>query len=300
MAGAKTQNPSWKIIVAAIWLLFSLSLATWWVWFVTGELQQLQLLQTNLSEELARKHRMLMWEGGSLILLLAVGGASLIYFIYRENKRYREVKEFFAAFTHDLKTSLASLRLQAESLQEDVKEFQDSSQKRLLERLLKDSVRLELQLENSLFLANVESNQLFLEEISLSRLVEGLRLQWPEIQIVLEGDARVMADQRALESVFKNMIQNAIIHGQAKNLRIRAKQNSNNNVSVVFEDDGKGFQGDIKKLGQMFVRHNSRSGSGVGLYLARELTQKMKGSIDFASTSQKGFGATVHLRSRSV
>ena len=54
------------------------------------------------------------------------------------------------AFTHDLKTALASLQLQAESLQED---WPDAASNPNLARLLEDTVRLGVQLENSLFFA---------------------------------------------------------------------------------------------------------------------------------------------------
>ena len=50
---------------------------------------------------------------------LVGGGLALFYYAKREQKRHAQVEEFFAAFTHDAKTALASLRLQAESLKED-------------------------------------------------------------------------------------------------------------------------------------------------------------------------------------
>jgi signal transduction histidine kinase len=302
MASKVKLNPYRKIIAASTWLVFTVSLATWWLVFAMEQLDQLRVLQPDISEVFVRKHRMLMWEGVSLIFLLASGGVALIYFIYRENRRYREVKEFFAAFTHDLKTSLASLRLQAESLQEDVATSENVSQNRLLQRLLKDSVRLELQLENSLFLANVEANQMFIEALSISRLTESLRHQWPEIEIQLQGEASVLADQRALESIFKNLIQNAIVHGQANRLSIQVGKSPGapSEVQIQFQDDGAGFSGDASRLGHMFVRQNSRSGSAMGLYLARELVRKMNGHIEFLTQARGGFSAVIQLRSPTL
>ena len=51
-------------------------------------------------------------------------------------RRQDEVRNFFMSFTHDLKTSLASLQLQAESLREDLPEAAANAN---LDRLLKDA-----------------------------------------------------------------------------------------------------------------------------------------------------------------
>src|ERR1700737_3004770 len=103
---------------------------------------------------------MLLWGGGILILSLIGGGLALFYYARREQKRHAQVEEFFAAFTHDAKTALASLRLQAESLRED---FGNAEHSPLLDRLLGDTLRLQLQLENSLFLVNLTRGAFFLE-----------------------------------------------------------------------------------------------------------------------------------------
>src|SRR5216110_654896 len=149
-----------RIVIAlvALWVLFTVTLAAWWLVF---GLRQLELInQSNLENavQLHRHYQMLLWEGGILIASLIGGGLALLYYARREQKRHAQVEEFFAAFTHDAKTALASLRLQAESLQED---FEDAPNP-LLDRLLRDTLRLQLQLENSLFLVNLTRGKFFL------------------------------------------------------------------------------------------------------------------------------------------
>ena len=97
--------------------------------------------------------------------------------------RSEQIKVFFAAFTHDLKTSLASLRLQAESLQEDLK---DSEHRRLTQRLVKDTVRLELQLENSLYIAGPKVKPIHLEQLLLKDVLESISHHWPDMAIELK------------------------------------------------------------------------------------------------------------------
>jgi hypothetical protein len=54
-------------------------------------------------------------------------------------------------------------------------------------------LRLQLQLENSLFLVNLRTGRLLTEALRVSRLVESLRHHWPEISLELNGDGVVRA-----------------------------------------------------------------------------------------------------------
>src|SRR5207248_9846289 len=189
------RKRNWIVIVLVwLWVAFTVTLAAWWLIF---GLRQLDLInQSNLegAVQLHRHYQMLLWEGGILIVSLIGGGLALFYYARREQKRHAQVEEFFAAFTHDAKTALASLRLQAESLRED---FAGDEPNPLLDRLLGDTLRLQLQLENSLFLVNLPRGKFFLQPISLSDRIEQLRLHCPGVTIIQNGDRSVMADARA-------------------------------------------------------------------------------------------------------
>ncbi len=298
----KTNRSPFKLLIVGVWLTFSVSLAAWWVVFGLRQVQLIEGLESYQASELGRHQKMLMWEGGVLILLLVGGGLALAYFVYQENKRYRQVSEFFATFSHEIKTSIASMRLQAESLQEDFLTDKSNAvephHRNLLDRLMKDSVRLELQLENSLFLSNVESQQLFEEKLPLSRVIEAIQPQWPGLKLNLEKDCAVRADRRAVESVLKNLVQNSVVHGKAKNITLRPRVDGSR-VKIDVEDDGLGFTGNIKNLAKLFVRHGSSSGSGVGLYLSRQLMNKMGGDLKFSKTS-RGFSTALYFKEGSV
>src|SRR5438445_3601734 len=159
------RKRNWIVIaLVGLWVAFTVTLAGWWLVF---GLRQLDLInQSNLegAVQLHRHYQMLLWEGGILIVSLIGGGMALFYYARREQKRHAQVEGFFAAFTHDAKTALASLRLQAESLRED---FAGAEPSPLLDRLLSDTLRLQLQLENSLFLVNLTPGALFFEPIRL-------------------------------------------------------------------------------------------------------------------------------------
>jgi signal transduction histidine kinase len=277
--------------LVAVWVVFTVTLAGWWLVFGLRQLDLIKRLTVAGAPDLHRYYQMLMWEGGILIASLIGGGLALFYYARREQKRHAQVEEFFAAFTHDAKTALASLRLQAESLREDLASAEANP---LLDRLLSDTLRLQLQLENSLFLVNLPRGKFFPQPINLSERIDALRLNWPGITITRRGDASVMADARALESILTNLVQNAVIHGHATTVDIEVRHNSGC-VTLTVVDNGRGFQGDIGQLGKLFVRHERSSGSGVGLYIVRRLAKAMRGGIQFRNADAGGFEAELEL-----
>jgi signal transduction histidine kinase len=246
-------------------------------------------------EHWMRQKRMVFSEGTAWIILLAVGGGALIVFVQNERLRVRRIREFFASFSHEVKTSLASLRLQAEALKD---ELGDDHSSPILGRLIGDTVRLQVQLENSLFFASQGNLQLFLEPVRLAPIIERMREQWPNLKIDLNQDVRVRADERAMRSILSNLVQNAFVHGKAHEIQIEVKE-SGPDVLISVQDDGQGFDGNPHTLGELFFRPKKTSGSGLGLYICKLLTQRMEGKIDFIS-SKRGFRSELRLRKASA
>src|SRR5437870_2860523 len=274
------------LLLIALWVLFTVTLAGWWLVFGLHQLDRLNEFHLEQAADFRHHYQMLIWEGGVLIVSLIGGGAALFYYARREQKRHAQVEEFFAAFTHDAKTAIASLRLQAESLREDADANRPNP---LLDRLLSDTVRLQLQLENSLFLVNLPGGKLIIEPVRLSHLVEALRHHWPDLTITQTGDGVVLADLRALESVLANLVQHSVNHGHATRVQIDVAADNGERLRVKLADNGRGFSGDFKQLGKLFARHARHSGSGVGLYLARQLLKRMNSGIAFQRGEREGF-----------
>ncbi|MGZ3654491.1 MAG: sensor histidine kinase [Bdellovibrionota bacterium] len=276
-----------RLALAGAWFLLTFSLSAWWM--VRG--MTLGSPDAGFAE---RQHRMFFWEGSFLLSFILFGGVFLFYAIYRDLRRNDDVRRFFATFTHELKTSLTSLRLQAEILDEDPRNRENEN----LRRLLRDVVRLELQLENALALAQAERGaKLFLEEIPLEKTVKAISIHWPQLSVKVERDARVQADQRALECILKNLLQNASVHGQATQVNVLAS-GEGGRVHILVADNGRGFTGRLDQLGDSFVRHTTRSGSGIGLYLSRILAQRMGGQLSFSRTEGSGLRADLEIAGR--
>jgi len=282
-------------VAAVFWILLTVSLASWWMFFGLEESRQLSALNAPEALRLAHVQRMLVWEGATFIGLLIVGGIALLVSIRREQARQRAVSAFFMAFTHDLKTALASLQIQAESLQED---WPDAANNPNLARLLGDTVRLGVQLENSLYFAQPDGG-LLLEPIPLARLIERTALDWTHLKVRVDGTATALADVRALESVLRNLFQNAVVHGGATEVHVSIEQRPDGRINVTARDDGRGAPADVLRLlGQPFVGRGPASSTGVGLFVSRQLALRMSGDLRFERPARgSGFTAVLELPS---
>lgn len=288
----QSRKPILKIWLLVIWALFTIALSCWWLIFGMHQLTLITEAGIQSSSDLARGHRMLLLEGATLVLSLIVGALAFYILALRERKQSEAVQQFLLTFTHELKTPIASLRLQAEELGDRLKDFKE---KPLLERLVTDTSRLTLQLDNSLFVASIDSEQLIIEAIKFSDLIESMRHEWPGLQLELNGDAIIEADKRALQSILRNLFNNSVVHGKAKKIQLKVEPASDlSKVKISIIDDGRGFQGDISKASNLFARQYSGSGSGIGLYLVSKLV-KMHSGFACPMPVTSGFGFMLEM-----
>lgn len=285
----KSKGPQLKTILAILWLLFTFSLVTWWWVFFLHRLSPNETLSIYQNDS---SYRMIAWEGSILMASILLGGIALVVFTIRDQRRHERLRFFFATFSHDIKTSIARLRLQAEVLEEEL----TADSHPILSRLMSDIHRLDLQLENSLLLAHIENGTFNIESCSLTKILSHLRNDFPEVTLELEREVQLLADQRALLSVFKNLIQNAILHGKATQIKISPQIPTSGFIQLTVRDNGLGFQGPTEKLGSELLTSQNRNSNGIGLLITTRLIETMGGKISFESKDHQGFSATLSLR----
>ena len=98
-------------------------------------------------------------------------------------------------------------------------------------------------------------------------------------------------DQNAYARVINNIIQNAVEHSKTKKIQISIKE-SNRKIFITIKDFGVGIEPD--DLEHIFDRlykcdkARNKVGSGLGLYITKELIEKMNGCIDVKSKVGEG------------
>ena len=142
-------------------------------------------------------------------------------------------------------------------------------------------------------MARGDTQKLLAETINLSQSIGFLRVEWPDLEVRLHKEAQVIADGQALKSVFRNIFQNAWLHGEATKLDIKPELNGNL-WHIEIQDNGKGYNGDLNQLGAKLLHSNSERGNGLGLFLTSDLMKRMNGEIRFLA-SDTGFKVLVVL-----
>lgn len=253
-------------------------LSSWWAYLMFD-------LAANLGAEQHRKVvRIIMWEGSAFLLVLLALFISFIVLYLREQQKTKSLQAFFAGLTHELKTPLASIRLQGEVLGELVSDQSDQKLQTITKRMAQDVAKLETQMDKILQLSRIERGgplnpvtvniKSFFDSVAAKSQSE-LNFHWEQAGQCQE----VMADEFALELIIKNLIENTKGHTDSNQVRVSL---STQGDKVIFSySDGGVFEGEARKLGELFYKHNSSRGSGIGLYLISKLMNRMGGRAEF-------------------
>ncbi len=95
-----------------------------------------------------------------------------------------------------------------------------------------------------------------------------------------------------VDSIFSNIIHNAIVHSDCKNISIyfsKEKKDGKSFHRISIEDDGKGVPDEIKKeIFRPGIKRRGSPGSGLGLYLVRKMVEGCGGLIELTDRMENG------------
>jgi len=215
------------------------------------------------------------------------------------NRMYARLQRFvqdrtrmLAAISHDLRTPMTSLRLQAELIT-------DGEAK---EKILKTLEEMQRMSEATLAFARDEASTEHSRSVDLGALIDslcqdladlGLDVQWESMNKT-PYTCRPVSLKRAL----RNLIENAVTYGRQARVEL---QSLDGEFQIFIRDDGPGIPSqDVERVFQPFVRlEESRShdtgGIGLGMAIARSIVRQHGGDIVLIHDDPKGFSVRVHL-----
>ena len=289
----------WFYGLTLLWVFMLLGLGSWWLFLVFklhSTMSELNLPQLGSQ---SRFLNMMRWEGSFFFIFLVLLGGSLFAMYFRDMKKSKAMQAFFSSLSHELKTPLASMRLQAEVIKDMIEDetHDHDTLANLTKRLIEDTHKLESELEKSLQLSRIEQDApMTLTPVSVERFIkrQEQKLQSPlKVELHMDMDAKeVMADELALNMIFRNLFENTLRHNKTTQRVAIHTRKHGPLVEITYDDFGKKFAGDMDHLGELFYKFDSSKGSGIGLYLIKHLMRKMQGQLEILNEDRLKFRLT--------
>jgi len=250
-----------------------------------------------------------------IVLLLVLNHARLFHYAVRVT-RLEEVDkmkdEFISMASHELKTPLTSLRGYVELLHDGLRKKESVEEtEHYLQNMGISIERLNSLVSDILEVSRLEQNRLpiDIQEIDLlplmEKIVEEMKILASQKQLDLfyspVSIQHVMADPERVKQIVINLISNAVKYTPKGKIDIKMKEDEKF-VYVTIADTGLGISSEgLKNLFAKFYRVKtdntiSIAGTGLGLWISKQLAIKMGGDIDVESIEEVGSHFTLKLK----
>jgi signal transduction histidine kinase len=221
-----------------------------------------------------------------------------------EHQLEADKSDFIATVSHELRTPTAAIHGAAQTLLRDDIDLPEPQKHELVDIIARQATRLAQITEDVLIATLLDRKALAVEReavdvVEVARAtVEAMRPQLPESVVVhIEVDPGVAAASGApdrIQQVLVNLLDNAAKYaGGPVTLRV---ETTNGVVRISVADSGPGLTlAEQQRVFEKFYRGGPQltrtsGGTGLGLYISRELVQRMGGRLDVRSAP--GAGAT--------
>lgn len=277
----------------------------WWAYLLVK--LNLELYQNQDPETGNIKVLMIVGEGTVFFIFLLAGIYITQRTIKKEIKLVRQQRNFLLSITHELKTPLAAIKLSMDTLTK--RDNLDTDQRNLLQNNVRNNTeRLSLLIENVLLATQMENGKDILDksEVNLSDLTRKIASRigqtWAGAEINIDIDSEIIAltDIHNYESILTNLIENALKYGGNKPLTVSLSEEGGESILQI-SDQGPGIENSLKtRVFEKFYRAEneetrSKKGTGLGLYIVKELVDLNNGSIHIEDNKPSGSKFIVRL-----
>lgn len=267
----------------------------------TGQLKESYLAEWNRIDKARRLHNLqYIGEGGTFLLIILLSAGYVFLTMRRQIRFSRQQQNFMAAVTHELKSPIAVLKLNLETLKKH--KLDPSRHEKLYDNTLGELRRLDQLCNNMLLASQFDSRRYHLvkERVNLSQLLGELaeqyrvRMRDHRLQADIAADVLVSAEAFMLQIAVSNLIENATKYaprGSAVNLTL-ARSESQAIIRVA--DEGEGVSPDEReRIFSRFYRSGNENtrrskGTGLGLFLTKKIVEQHHGRIVVHANTPKG------------
>ena len=228
--------------------------------------------------------------------------------VTRERKLAEEREDFITMVTHDLKTPLTSI-VGYTSMLMDLQRDEDSEARTFLDGIKVNAERMLSLTKNFLSAGRIDKHMFVIkpERVGIGSVIidsmKAMEHQLKEKDISIEAEfpqdlPDVRVDKDYMERVLCNLISNAIkftpLEGK---ITIRAYRSADGRVHIQVSDTGVGIpQSELPLLFDKYYQGaNKSAGSGLGLFIAKNIVEAHHGEITVESQAGQGTVFTIRL-----
>jgi signal transduction histidine kinase len=270
---------------------------------------EVQIRTSEGLERWLRCNHSLLYEGGEWTTDVVI-----VHDVTRIRQAERAKTDFVATVSHELRTPITPIKGYVEILQARGPNLSEDKRQDMLRIVAERADHLARLVEDLLLASRISSDPGGSAVIGMQRectdLAEAARraaadwLRGPDNRLELElppGPLEVDADPLRLVQVLANLISNAHKYSPAdQEVRLRVWRDNGWAMAAV-ADRGRGIpREELDRVFEKFHRVEdpmtmTTGGTGLGLYIARELTRAMGGEIEATSAPRRGSTFTVRL-----
>lgn len=254
----------------------------------------------KLVDQYKRQEWMIFGEAGVFVVSLIIGVYLINRGYHKEMKASEQRRNFLLSITHELKSPIASIKLVLETfLKRDLTKEQTT---KFTKNALKDTERLNNLVTDLLLSAKLETAyQPHFEPLSISELlgelIAKLSTKHPNAKFFFEKNDEIptiQGDKMGLTSVALNLLENAVKYGDSNPEITTMLSIKSDEIIWKVADNGIGISDKEKAhIFEKFYRVGSEEtrttkGTGLGLYIVKEIVGAHGGMIKVADNQPKG------------
>lgn len=215
--------------------------------------------------------------------------------------------EFISTVSHEMRTPLTSIRGFSQTLLASWDKIDDESKKKFIKIIEEQSNRLINLVENILSVSKLNSQNQVLKRVNINSSIKSILPLFYEQYKTHKFDFKqghnlpyARLDEDKFQQVMTNLIDNACKYSPKDSTVKIITEAVQNDILIKVIDEGVGIKKeDYDKLFKKFSRLENHltsktQGNGLGLYITKEIVEKMSGTISFES--EFGKGTTFELR----
>lgn len=209
--------------------------------------------------------------------------------------------EFISTVSHELRTPLTSIRGFSQTLLSSWDRIDDENKKKFIKIIEEQSNRLINLVENILTVSKSNAGSIVFSKVdvnkSVKKIIPMFLEQYKTRKIILNIDTKLppaRLDEDKLQQILTNLIDNACKYSPENSTVTITTKTQGENIVINIKDEGVGIKrDDYDKLFKKFSRLENHltsktQGNGLGLYITKQIVEKMSGDISFTSEEGKG------------